>query len=181
MQNHRVVHYIFYKTILVTTLHASTGAGKHIDCRNNLGNFENAYYAHISTYDWIAMTTYTNKKIKIENSRAERKKNKLEASKLIFDLMKHMTTVSSGSILLVVTFIEKILHGTKPSVFMGISFGGFCLSILTALIAMFVLAVKFDEKFTDGEANFFAISAVLSMGAFAIAIFSLAHEAFSSL
>jgi hypothetical protein len=159
-------------------LEASTGAGAVWNCRKIPGDFGNGYYVYISIYIHIVMA-YSQNKIKIENFGKEIKKRRVEAFKLIFELLKHLTTLSSGSILILITFIEKILHGPIANKFIKIAFSGFCFSILAALIAMFILAFKHDEEFTDSEKNFFAVTVVLSIATFFAGISSLAYVAFS--
>jgi hypothetical protein len=88
---------------------------------------------------------------------------KLETYKLVFDLMKHLTTLSSGSILILIALIEKIFRTTPSTPLLAFSFGGFCFSIIFAIVAMMLLAfTAADGMLTEGEKNVFAISATLS-------------------
>jgi cytochrome bd-type quinol oxidase subunit 2 len=69
-------------------------------------------------------------------------KSKTEMFKQSFELLKHITTLSSGSILLVLAIAEKFLKEpsfTKP-LFQAVIC--FLVSIFAALVAMAVLAIK---------------------------------------
>lgn len=59
-----------------------------------------------------------------------------EGSKLYYDFFKHITTLSTGSILILVTFLERIFVSPKSKWMVGIVYGLFTLSILIALSMM---------------------------------------------
>lgn len=104
--------------------------------------------------------------------------HKLDMYKLVFDLMKHITTLSSGSILIFITLLEKVFK-TKPPVAMLIStFGLFSISIAAAVMAMMVLAFNATEgKMSEDEKNWFAYSAAVASTAFTMGILFLAFYA----
>lgn len=72
-----------------------------------------------------------------------------ESEKLFFDSMKHLTTLSTGSILLLVTFLEKFFK-ERPEwkTLVVLALGSFVLSILCAVSSMFQSAnfVKYSGK-----------------------------------
>ena len=121
---------------------------------------------------------YKEKRALAEKSANEKIKNRAEAFKQVFELMKHVTTLSSGSILILVTFMEKILKGQGPSSSVGVAFSMFCISIVSALLTMFFLVMHRGESVTDREAIFFAFTVVISLGGFFFGILNLANAAY---
>lgn len=124
--------------------------------------------------------TYKTKRLQQEILAANKKKSRVDAFKQVFDLLKHMTTLSSGSILLLLTFLEKILHGVSPGTSIRSAFLGFCVSIFFALVNMFFLSLHREEKVSNGEANFFAYTLMMAIMGFAVGIFSLAYIGYSA-
>jgi hypothetical protein len=59
-----------------------------------------------------------------------------EGSKLYFEMYKHLTTLSTGSILLLVTFLEKIFANPKWKILIVAALSFFLLSILASLMLM---------------------------------------------
>ncbi|MBJ2138528.1 hypothetical protein JEU11_18900 [Paraglaciecola chathamensis] len=59
--------------------------------------------------------------------------------KLLFDAFKHMTTLSTGSILLIATFLRNIAYGEHSSLFAICSVSFFLLSILCSVIILILL------------------------------------------
>jgi len=62
-----------------------------------------------------------------------------EGSKLFYDAFKHLTTISAGSILLILTFFEKI-GALRYRGFAVAALVGFILSIIGSVLAMWFLA-----------------------------------------
>jgi hypothetical protein len=86
---------------------------------------------------------------------------------MVFDLMKQLTTLSSGSILLLITLLEKVFHTSALIPELRIALIGFCFSIIAAVIAMLILGLNAsDGMLTEGERNVFAAATVLSSIAF---------------
>lgn len=107
---------------------------------------------------------------------------KLDTYKLVFDLMKHLTTLSSGSILILITLLEKVFRSAPPAFTVGVAFFGFCFSIVSAIVAMLLLAMNAsDGRLTEGERNLFAIAATFSAMSFGIGICFVASAALPSL
>lgn len=63
-----------------------------------------------------------------------------EGWKTQYDLFKHLTTLSTGSILLFVTFLEDIFTQPKWKLLIGVAFGAFTLSILASLMLMLLFS-----------------------------------------
>lgn len=100
-----------------------------------------------------------------------------EGNKLLHDTMKQLITISSGSILLMLTFWEKVFtqHLWKASV--AVAFVGFLICIIAAVIMMRTISLKMGagydpekaKKFQKHEDWAFPIAA----GAFLLAILAL--------
>lgn len=76
---------------------------------------------------------------------------KLETYKLVFDLLKHLTTLSSGSILLLITLFEKVFKLSPPNYQLMLAFGGFLSSIGFAVVAMLMLAFNASDGALQGK------------------------------
>jgi hypothetical protein len=72
-----------------------------------------------------------------------------EALKLQFEVYKHITTLSSGSVLIICTFLEKFFKSPKWIPLMMLSLGFFFLSIILSIYAMNDLARKQNVKLSD--------------------------------
>jgi hypothetical protein len=57
----------------------------------------------------------------------------------VIDFLKHVTTLSSGSILLLATFLEKLFHKPHLGFLVAISFVCFAVSIIGAFAEFFLL------------------------------------------
>lgn len=74
-------------------------------------------------------------------------KKKTETIKLVFDLLKHLTTLSSGSILLILALIDKLFIGKQLPKLLLVAPCLFIVSVVSALISMVVIS------FTSGKAS----------------------------
>lgn len=93
----------------------------------------------------------------------------LESEKLYYDAMKHLTTLSSGSILLIITFIEKLFKDPRNKFLVVITLCSFVFSILCSLSSMLQSAnyIKHSgKKFRDLETKIKLIIYILSIAAF---------------
>jgi hypothetical protein len=63
-----------------------------------------------------------------------------ESFKLLFDVYKHITTLSSGTILILVTFLEKLFKNPKAVQLIPLSISCYLLSIIFSLLIMAHLA-----------------------------------------
>ncbi len=97
-----------------------------------------------------------------------------ESWKLKYDIYKHLTTLSTGSILLLVTFLEKIF---VRLVWKGLVIAAFCLlfiAILASFIVMNILAsVIRDMKLNKREERFNTKIIGFALIAFLLGILSL--------
>lgn len=122
--------------------------------------------------------TYTQKKSHLDATASTKRKERTESFKLVFELLKHMTTLSSGSILLLVTFIDKIMHGAGMNKGIGVAFFGFCISIIFAVGTMFFLSLHQGDPLTNGEKNYFAYTLMIAVIGFLIGMSGLAYSAY---
>jgi diacylglycerol kinase len=99
-----------------------------------------------------------------------------EGNKLLHDTMKQLITISSGSILLMLTFWEKVFkqHLWKASV--AIAFVGF-LNIIAAVIMMRTISLKMGAGYQEKAAKKFQKTEdwafPMAAGAFLVAILAL--------
>lgn len=95
-------------------------------------------------------------------------KQRTENFKMMFDFLKHLTTLSSGSILLILALAEKFIKEPQLSQHLFRSVFAFCVAILAALITMGVIALHASgEKPSPNAANTLAWGLVMSgMGFF---------------
>jgi hypothetical protein len=59
-------------------------------------------------------------------------KTRVEGAKLMFDAIKHLTTLNVGSILVLVALLEKVFTHPLWRAVLAVAFAGFVLSILAA-------------------------------------------------
>ena len=105
-------------------------------------------------------------------------KNQVEGIKLIYDFLKHIITLCTGSILLLSSFLPKLGSEIKWRMLAQASLVGLIISMVTCLLATTVIVLRAEEgnfKHTDGkeataETVFFYTGAVC----FFLAISSLA-------
>ncbi len=91
------------------------------------------------------------------------KKDRAERYKLSFDLLKHLTTLSSGSVILILTLADRLSKTAQPVGFLWYAVVCFCLVIALGMLPMAILAVNINRSQPSvKEANFFAISATFA-------------------
>lgn len=84
-------------------------------------------------------------------------KNLSDTFKVLFEFFKHLTTLSSGSILVILAIAEKFLRQPADITFLMRSLFLFCVAILTALIAMGILAFHASGDMpSEGSRKFLA-------------------------
>ena len=66
----------------------------------------------------------------------DREKKDLEEAKITVDYFKHLTTLSTGSVLLIATFIEKIFTNPSWKPLVAVSVGAFLVSLISAVGVM---------------------------------------------
>ncbi len=62
-----------------------------------------------------------------------------ESTKLLYDLFKHITTLSTGILLILIAFLEKLFQTPIAKFLVGISFACFTITIISSLITMAML------------------------------------------
>lgn len=100
----------------------------------------------------------------------------LEWVKLFADYFKHLTTLSTGSVLLMATLLEKLFQKPELQFLVPISFLGFVLSIIASMIAILIL-IATESKIgpTGGKAEAFGLTVIFTaLGGFLTGILSLA-------
>lgn len=66
-----------------------------------------------------------------------RRQTVIEDNKLLFEAMKHLTTLSTGSILLLVTFLDRLFTTNREWLgLVAVALVGFMVSILTAVSSL---------------------------------------------
>ena len=83
------------------------------------------------------------------NAEKEREKANQEGEKLFYDSMKHLTTLNTGSILLLVTFLEKLFSNPRWKALIAVSLICFVVSIVCSVSSMLQSAndVKHSGRF----------------------------------
>lgn len=112
-------------------------------------------------------------RIPVDNYEREiREKRHLEGEKLLFDLSKHVTTLCTGSILVMTALLEKLFKENvrcKPLVI--ISFAAFIFSILYAVNTMSGIGLALEKSESAGYTV--KINMLIQFTAFTIGILSL--------
>jgi hypothetical protein len=103
-----------------------------------------------------------------------------EHAKMMFDYFKHLTTLSTGSVLLLVTLLEKVFLNPRWKLLIAFSYGGFVISILSSVIAMLML-VKLAGKSSDPVMSVLAAGATTALASFFLSILCLAIFAVKNL
>ena len=106
-----------------------------------------------------------------------------EGNKLIYDAYKHLTTLNTGSVLLLITLSEKVFKEASWKPLVGLALVFFLISALTAFLSMGLIAQKVHDAGDPEEPGlvweyflrFTALPALLSflLGLVTFAIFSL--------
>lgn len=90
-----------------------------------------------------------------------------DSQRLIFELLKHVTTVSSGSLLLAATFYSKLQNASISPTYLLIVFVCFAFAIVAAIVGMVVISMRLHAKLSTTEGTVIAASVVLSGYSFA--------------
>jgi hypothetical protein len=106
-----------------------------------------------------------------------------ERHKAHFEYLKHITTLSTGSIVLITTFLDKIFQKPLYKGFVVVAIVGFMLSSLTSLIYYTILIASFGKginKFALWEKTTLAFSIIftwigLFTGLLFLAIFTVVN------
>jgi len=106
---------------------------------------------------------------------AEQRRARQEGQKLLYDSIKHLTTLSTGSVLILATFLEKFFKEPEWKALIALAFVGFIASMLFAFATMLALSksiFSLEEK-TESGSRSGAIFLRLSILSFLIGIISL--------
>lgn len=74
--------------------------------------------------------------------------HRIERYKLMTDYLKHLTTLSTGSILLLAAFLEKIFHNPAWKFLVVLSLGGFMSSVVASIVAHTYAIIDFPGEDT---------------------------------
>jgi hypothetical protein len=102
----------------------------------------------------------------------------IEGVKLVCDFLKHLTTLSTGSIVIIATFREKLGAQMSWRSLAAIAVGGFILSTLGALVGAGVLVFRAEvgefSGTTGAEQHIEGFALLASFAGFFVALLSLA-------
>ena len=93
-----------------------------------------------------------------------------ESAKLFYDLFKHVTTLSTGTIVVLATFIEKIFKSPVWLPLVVVTFAGLIVSVASALLAMFLMGKHIREPISDKEADWGGKFVLLCLCSFFVAL-----------
>lgn len=100
------------------------------------------------------------------------KESKREAVKLIFDSFKHLTTLCTGSLVILATFLKDLFPSPEWRLLASFSLVFFLLSIISAIFILMTLTKVMGEEGIKGDAikKMLGINAFISLGLFILAI-----------
>jgi hypothetical protein len=100
----------------------------------------------------------------------------IEAQKVVFDYIKHLTTLNTGSIILLTILLEKFFKTPAWGFMVSVIFGGFVLSIIALTLTAFgiIRSIRTPMKITTGLVTFTSWTFIPVIVFFLIAIVSLA-------
>lgn len=96
---------------------------------------------------------------------------RIEMDKMIFDSLKHITTLTSGAVLILIALLEKVLRTRPSTIELGIVLGFFLFSIVCAVATMVALALNAgSQQPTCGERKFVAAGLAISWTCFGLGL-----------
>jgi hypothetical protein len=100
----------------------------------------------------------------------------IDTQKTVFDYIKHITALSTGSVVLLATFVEKLFSKPVWKVLILASFSGFILSMIFLTLCGFavVRSMRTPENISSELVTFTSWSFILGLASFLVAICSLA-------
>ena len=104
----------------------------------------------------------------------------IEAIKFVSDFFKHLTTIATGSILLIATLLDKIFTHPQWKFAVIIALSAFLLCVLGCILAMFSYSVMSSEWGEHDPDKFFSpfamqlllIGSLFALGGFLVGIIS---------
>jgi hypothetical protein len=113
---------------------------------------------------------------------SEDEKKLAEESKLAHDYFKHLTTLSTGSILLIATFLDKLFAQPEWKFFVGIAIVAFLISIICSIIIQAIILETMYDRPTVGMLKILGMLAIIgSWSGFLIGVMSLGIFALKNL
>lgn len=107
-----------------------------------------------------------------------------ESAKMYFEYLRHITTLSTGSIILIATFLEKLFKYPRWKPLVIVSLGGFMVSVLSSVVQYTVMLMtlrKNQVESTKWEILLGLVSLGFTWIGFLIGIISLAIFAIRNL
>jgi len=107
----------------------------------------------------------------------EKDTSRLEFHKAFYEYLKHLSTVSTGSILLLAVFLEKIFAQPKWKSLVAVSVAGFLITVIAAVIAYSLMVLNFPRpgiKSQKWEGNVVFLAVLLTWVGFISGVVSLA-------
>lgn len=100
----------------------------------------------------------------------------IDTQKTVFDYVKHITTLNTGSIVLLASFLEKLFTNAVWKPLVVVVFSGFTISVGLLTLCGFgiIRSIRTPEKIGKGLINFTTWTFILGMIAFFVALLSLA-------
>jgi F0F1-type ATP synthase assembly protein I len=110
-----------------------------------------------------------------KNEDSEEAKEYIEVQKVAFDYIKHITTLDTGSIILLTILLEKFIKTPQWSFLIPLTFIGFILSIVAlTLTALGILySLRTPNKTTKGLSKYTAWTFILGLLFFLMGIVSI--------
>ncbi len=90
-----------------------------------------------------------------------------ESFKLGYDLFKHITTLSTGTLLILITFLEKLFQNPSWKFLVSVSFVSFIITIIFSIVIMFFLTQEIADfgKLEENETKIARWSFIVSLRA----------------
>lgn len=96
-----------------------------------------------------------------------------EANKLFYDTFKHLTTLSTGSILILVALLDKVFEHPQWKALIVAAFVSFIISTLSSILMMFVVGASVEALKSDAGGKIGGVSFLVTIGGFLLGIISL--------
>lgn len=99
----------------------------------------------------------------------------LEEQKLAFDFVKHLTTLTTGTVVLLTTFARGVFKSPEWEFLIPVAFGSFAIATIALVLAAFGLlySIRHPDGVPAGAQAFTALSTLVGMLAFGIGLVGL--------
>ena len=107
----------------------------------------------------------------------------LEQRKAWSEYIKHLTTLSTGSLILLAAFLEKLFPQPMWKGLVVVALCGFTISIIASVIGYSLLVINFPgvAKPADSDGNIWATAIIVALSCFILSIVSLGAFAIKNL